>query len=199
MYGPHIGFLYAGHDRLESLDVAKVGPAPDNTPDRFETGTLNYEGIAGTAAMVEYLASLGAGTGNRRSDADSTTGEDRADGASTRRENLTAAFETFHAWGTDLIGRLWDGLTGQDRVTLYGPEPGTPRTPTLSFTVNGFNASEVTTALAKEALYLSHGHFYAHTVVERYSKLDEGFVRAGCACYTTMDEVERLIEAVTTL
>ena len=87
----------------------------------------------------------------------------------------------------------------QDRVTLYGPEPGTPRTPTVSFTVDGFTTGEVATALAKEALYLSNGHFYALTTAQRYGQEEHGFVRAGCACYTTMEEVDRLIEAVATL
>lgn len=183
-YGPHLGIIYARQDRLEALDVAKLIPSPDTAPDRFETGTPNFEGIAGTGALVEYLASLGA----------LNTAED-----ANRRDKLISAFDTFHTWGTALIARLWEGLAAQDRVTLYGPEPGTPRTPTLAFTVEGFTSSEVTTALAKDALYLTNGDFYALTVVERYGKLDEGFVRAGCACYTTMEEVERLIEAVSAL
>ena len=178
-YGPHIGILYARQDRLESLDTAKLIPAPDTAPERFETGTLNFEGIAGAGAVVEYFASLGVG--------------------STRREQLVSAFNTFHDWGTELIARLWNGLAAQDRVTLYGPEPGTPRTPTLSFTVEGLTTVEVATALAKEGLFLTNGHFYAWTVAERYGQLEHGFVRAGCACYTTMEEVERLIEAVATL
>jgi len=178
-YGPHVGFLYTRQDRLESLDVAKLIPSPDIVPDRFETGTLNLEGIAGTGAIVEYLASLGTG--------------------STRRECLASAFDTFHGWGTELIGRLWAGLASQDRVTLYGPAPGTPRTPTLSFTVEGMLSGDVTTALAKEGLYLTNGNFYARTIAERYGQLEHGFIRAGCACYTTMDEIERLIEAVASL
>ena len=178
-YGPHVGILYARQDRLEFLDVANLIPAPDTASDCFETGTQNHEGIAGTGAIVEYLASLGTG--------------------STRRECLISVFDTFHGWGTELIGKLWEGLAAQDRVTLYGPEPGTPRTPTLSFTVEGFMPGEVTTALAREGLYLTNGHFYARTVAERYELQEHGFVRAGCACYTTMEEIERLIDAVATL
>jgi selenocysteine lyase/cysteine desulfurase len=34
------------------------------------------------------------------------------------------------------------------------------------------------------------------TVVERLGKEEQGLVRAGCACYTTDEEVERLIEGV---
>jgi selenocysteine lyase/cysteine desulfurase len=45
-------------------------------------------------------------------------------------------------------------------------------------------------------LFLSHGDFYAMTVIERLGLADEGLVRAGCACYTTEEEIERLIKAV---
>jgi selenocysteine lyase/cysteine desulfurase len=48
----------------------------------------------------------------------------------------------------------------------------------------------------ERGLYLSHGDFYAPTVIERYGAPPGGFLRAGCACYTTEEEVERLIGAV---
>jgi selenocysteine lyase/cysteine desulfurase len=32
--------------------------------------------------------------------------------------------------------------------------------------------------------------------MERLGQIPEGVVRAGCACYTTADEVERLIDGV---
>ncbi|HZI88524.1 MAG TPA: hypothetical protein VFD48_16950, partial [Pyrinomonadaceae bacterium] len=50
--------------------------------------------------------------------------------------------------------------------------------------------------LAHRGLFLSHGDFYAATVVERLNLGPEGLVRAGCACYTTAEEIERLILGV---
>ena len=80
-------------------------------------------------------------------------------------------------------------------MTLYGPVPTLPRTPTLAFTVAGLPADEVAQSLADRGVFLSSGDFYATTVVQRLG-LTGGLVRAGCACYTTMEEVERLIEGV---
>ena len=57
-------------------------------------------------------------------------------------------------------------------------------------------AASKTSKLAMRGLFLSHGDFYAATVVERLGLGTEGLVRAGCACYTTNDEIERLVEAV---
>jgi selenocysteine lyase/cysteine desulfurase len=43
---------------------------------------------------------------------------------------------------------------------------------------------------------VSHGDFYAHTVVSRLGLQPDGVVRAGCACYTSPEDVSRLLESV---
>ncbi|MFG1691820.1 aminotransferase class V-fold PLP-dependent enzyme, partial [Gemmatimonadota bacterium] len=74
-FGPHIGILFGRDDLIREmeLDSLKLPPAPDTVPDRIESGTLNFEGLCGAAAAVDFLASL-------------TTGDDR-------RECLRTVFE----------------------------------------------------------------------------------------------------------
>jgi selenocysteine lyase/cysteine desulfurase len=88
------------------------------------------------------------------------------------------------------------GLTEIESVTLYGPPPNAPRTPTISFTVRGVAPSEVSQRLATRGVFVSHGNFYAATVVERLGLGAEGLVRAGCACYTSAEEIDRLVDGV---
>ena len=178
-YGPHIGVLYGRHDLLASLDFPKLMPAPDSAPERAETGTQNHEGIAGAAAAVDFLASLAPG--------------------GTRRECLSAAYSELHEHGNELVRRLWDGLSEIEGVRVYGPPPDMPRTPTIGFTVAGVSSTEVAQRLAEVAVFVSNGDFYATTVVERLGLAPDGLVRAGCACYTTEEEVERLIDGVRTI
>ncbi len=178
-YGPHVGILYGRHDLLGSLDFPKLIPAPDSAPERAETGTQNHEGIAGAAAAVDFLASLAPGA--------------------TRRERLRVAFQQLHERGDALVTRLWTGLAEIESVRLYGPPPGAPRTPTLAFTVNGMPSIEVAKKLVEHGLFLSHGDFYAMTVVERLGQAADGLVRAGCSCYTTSQEVDRLLAGVRAL
>jgi cysteine desulfurase family protein (TIGR01976 family) len=175
-YGPHIGILWGPRDLLESLDFPKLIPAPDSAPERAETGTQNHEGIAGAAAAVDFLASLAPG--------------------STRRERLHAAFQQLHQRGDELVTELWNELQQIQRVRLYGPPPGTARTPTIAFTMDEMPSIEVAKKLAERGFFLSHGDFYAMTVVERLGQAPQGLVRAGCACYTTMEEVNRLLTGV---
>jgi selenocysteine lyase/cysteine desulfurase len=56
-------------------------------------------------------------------------------------------------------------------------------------------ADQVAERLADRAVFVSSGDFYAPTVVERLG-VSGGLVRAGCACYTTAEEVDRLIDGV---
>src|SRR5207249_6823644 len=55
-FGPHVGILWGRRERLEALAPYKVRPAADECPDRWMTGTPNFEGIAGTRAAIDYLA-----------------------------------------------------------------------------------------------------------------------------------------------
>ena len=116
-----------------------------------------------------------------------------------RRDRLAHAMQGLHDRGEHLFAQLWQGLSDIDEVTLYGPKPGTPRTPTLSFRVQGHPSEEVARFLAPRGIYVSHGDFYATTVARRLGCADEGFVRAGCACYTSAAEVERLVDGVRAL
>lgn len=178
-YGPHVGILYGKRALIEGLDVPRLEPASNESPERLETGTLNHEGIVGTGAAIDFLASLAPGA--------------------TRRERLTNSLGGLHARGDALVARLWNGLAAIDGVTLYGVAPGGRRTPTVIFTVAGMTSTEVATALVPHGLYVSNGDFYAMTVIERLGRSAEGVVRAGCACYTSEDEVDRLVAGVATI
>jgi cysteine desulfurase family protein (TIGR01976 family) len=176
-YGPHVGVLWGRRELLEELDVPKLEPAPDSAPERMETGTQNHEGIVGAAAAVDFLASL-------------------APGRPSRRAALRDAFRALHERGQELLERLWSGLASTHGVRLFGVPPGGPRTPTVSFVVEGRPSDEVARALAREEIFASHGDFYATTVVRRLGYERDGVMRAGCACYTSADEVDRLVSGV---
>jgi cysteine desulfurase family protein (TIGR01976 family) len=175
-YGPHVGVLFAKRALLEQIDFPKLVPSPDYVPENAETGTQNQEGMVGTGAAIEFLASLG--------------------GVANRRESLRNFFDEVHVRNSQLFDRLWRGLSSIPRVTLYGPPPDAPRTPTLAFTIEGCTSTEAARRLAEKGLFLSHGDFYAATVIKRLGLEPEGLIRAGCACYTTEEEIDRLIDGV---
>ena len=175
-YGPHIGVLFAKREHYEKIDFPRLVPAPDYAPENAETGTQNQEGMVGAAAAVEYLASLGGGV--------------------NLRENLHNVFHETHARNIALFTRLWNALRSMPRVKLYGPPPDSARTPTLAFTIDGCTSTDAARRLAEKGLFLSHGDFYAYTIVQRLGLAPEGLIRAGCGIYTTESEIDRLIDGV---
>ncbi len=175
-YGPHIGVLFARKALFEQINFPRLVPAPDYAPENAETGTQNQEGMVGAAAAIDFLASLGA--------------------PGQRRERLATVYSELHFRNAPLVQRLWDGLGAIPGVRLYGPPPTSPRTPTIAFTIDGIASTDAARRLSEKGLFLSHGDFYAATVIERLGLAPEGLLRAGCACYPTQNEIERLIEAV---
>jgi selenocysteine lyase/cysteine desulfurase len=95
-----------------------------------------------------------------------------------------------------VVERLWRELDEIPGVRLYGPPPSEPRTPTVSFAVGEVPSDEVCLRLADRGIFASHGNFYAATAVERLGLSGRGLVRIGCACYTTGQEIDRLLAAV---
>jgi cysteine desulfurase family protein (TIGR01976 family) len=176
-YGPHIGVLYGRKKRIEAIDFPKLEPSPNESPERVETGTQNHEGIVGAAAALEFIASLGHESGSLR-------------------ERLERAYAMHRSHGGQLLARLWAGLASIDGLTLYGPRPEDNRTPTLAFTLRGHRTDDISRALAAKGVFVSNGDFYAKTVIERIGQAADGVVRVGCSCYTTADEVERVIDGV---
>ncbi len=178
-YGPHAGMLYGRQALIEALNVPRLDPAPNWSPERLETGTQNHEGIVGTGAAIDFLAHLSHGA--------------------TRRERLVHSFAALHARGQALLEQLWTGLGAIPGVTLYGPTPDQPRTPTVAFTVEGHSSEAVARHLAELGVFVSNGDFYASTIIGLLGHAEDGVVRAGCSCYTSADEVQRLISGVQTL
>jgi cysteine desulfurase family protein (TIGR01976 family) len=175
-YGPHVGIMFGKGELLGEIDFPRLVPAPDYIPENAETGTQNQEGMVGAAAAIDFLASLGS--------------------HASRRENLRSVFAGMHARNAELFTRLWQGLSSMSGVKVYGPPPDAARTPTIAFTLDKRTSTEAARLFAEKGLFLSHGDFYAWTVVQRFGLEPEGFIRAGCACYTTEEEIDRLLHCV---
>jgi len=181
-FGPHEGVLYGKFDLLDRLPAYKVRPANDRPPHKFETGTQNHEGIAGTLAAVEYLASL-SGMGDRESG---------------RRQRLSAAMKSVEEYERGLVSRLISGLEKVKGLHLYGikdPELFDRRVPTVAFRIGGFSPRRVAERLGDRGIFVWDGNYYALAVTERLGFEDKGgMVRVGLVHYNTEAEVDRLIE-----
>jgi cysteine desulfurase family protein (TIGR01976 family) len=184
-FGPHMGTLYGKREHLERFQPYKVRPSHDQAPDRWETGTLAHELIAGIGAAVEYIAGVG-----RHSDP----------AAKTRRDALVAAYRTTVAYERRLIARLIEGLQAIASVRIFGitdPKRFEDRCSTLSLRIGDQDPKMIAEFLAKRGIFTWDGNYYALNLTERLQVEQKGgMLRIGLVHYNTLEEVERLLGAL---
>lgn len=176
-FGPHVGMVAIHEDVFDKLEPYKLEPAPDEAPEKLETGTLNFEGLVGVTEAIKFIASIGEGN--------------------LLREQLDSAYRKMTQYEDYLANRLRSSFAEMDHVILHQAGEHVNKTPTVAFQVKGMEAEDVCTYLQeKYALHLEYGNFYAKTLVEKLNVKNGGLVRAGIAPYNTVEEIDRLIEAV---
>ena len=183
-FGPHQGVLWGRAELLAGLTAYKVRPAStEPAAVRFETGTPSFEGQAGVLGTIDYLEWLG------RTIAPGPP--------ESRRAALIAAMEGCVAHERGLGERLLDGFARIEGLKLYGPPTMDGRVPTFAFTLDGHPPDAVAAALARERIHAWSGHFYAVEPVKRLGLWESGgLVRVGLCHYSTMAEVDRLLEVL---
>jgi cysteine desulfurase family protein (TIGR01976 family) len=186
-FGPHIGLLFGKREHLERLRAYRVRPAGDALPGKWETGTKNHEGMAGAAAAIDYIASLGATYG-------------RASASASRREKLAAAWEVIGAYEYQLMDRLLTGLKAIPRVRIYGVTDRMDwdkRLATVSIRKEGLTPEALALKLAEENIFVWNGNFYAVSISERLGVEESGgLVRIGLVHYNTIEEVDRCLALI---
>ena len=191
-FGPHVGIVYGKREHLERLRPYKVRPADDEIPVRWETGTLNHEGLAGVIGAVDYLASLGAA-------APSSLGA----APDSRRACIQRAMAQIRAYERTLAERLIGGLKTIEGVTIYGitdPMRFAWRVPTVACTLAGYTPRQVAEHLGDEGIFVWDGDYYALAVMQRLGLAElGGAVRIGPVHYNTPAEIDRALEALRAL
>jgi selenocysteine lyase/cysteine desulfurase len=184
-FGPHVGVLYGRREALDALPTYMLRVAHD----RFETGTLNFEGIVGARAAVEYIAEIG-----RRHAADHAAA---FPGLAGRRLDAHAGMAAIRAYEMPLFGRLLDGLEAIPGARVWGITDRTrfdERTPTAAVTFAGHPAEAVSRSLGERGIATWWGNFYAIGPMERLGLEPAGVLRIGLTHYNTAGEVDRLLD-----
>ncbi len=183
-FGPHQGVLYGKYELLDDLTAYKVRPAPSEPAGKWETGTQSFESLAGTVAAVSYLAELGGADGDRR-------------------QQLVRAMTRIKQYEMGLSDHFLRGAVKVPGIRVYGitdVENLEHRTPTFAISLEGHSPEEVATYLGDNGIFVWHGHYYAVEVMERLGLLDlGGLVRIGFVHYNTIDEVDRVLGALSDL
>jgi cysteine desulfurase family protein (TIGR01976 family) len=209
-FGPHMGALFGRYELLDELFPYKVRPAPDNPPGKFETGTLNHEGIAGVLGTIEYLEWVGKTFGEDHEGMYARRGTPGAsesiNQSSTdvpiqgRRMRLKQAMAAIRSYEYEVSRALLDVLEETPGVSIFGIKDARKleeRVPTYAFRLKGWHPRQLAEALGNEDIYVWDGNYYALAVTERLG-LEEsgGMVRVGPVHYNTVGEIETFGKAL---
>jgi len=191
-FGPHQGILWGRGELLESLEAYKVRPAPDTIPGRFETGTQSHEGMAGTAAAVDYFASLG--------EAWAADYAGRFPGMSGRTLHVHTALAWLLDYEESLSRHLIDGLQALPGIRVHGitdPDAYSRRLPTVAFTVEGVAPAMIARELGQRRIFVWNGHNYALEVVRALGLMEAGgVIRVGPVHYNSIEELDVLLNTL---
>jgi cysteine desulfurase family protein (TIGR01976 family) len=192
-FGPHMGVLYGRYDLLDRLNAYKVRPAPQDPPDKFETGTGNFEGICGVLGALEYLEWVGMTFGAEHA-------ERYASEYSGRRLLFKQGMAAIRSYEFELSRTLLDILAETRGVTVYGitdTKRLEERVPTCAFTLKGKSPRQVAEELDEANIFVWDGNYYALEVTTRLGLEDSGgMVRVGPVHYNTLEEIKKFGEAL---
>jgi cysteine desulfurase family protein (TIGR01976 family) len=184
-FGPHQGVMWGKSEVLEQLQPYKVRPAPQGLPWSFEPGTQSHEGMAGTAAAVDYFAWVG---------------ETMAEAGGSRREKIVAGMELLFDYEKHLAEQLIAGLNSLPGVRVLGitdPAAADRRVPTVSFVHRRHAPAAIARALGEKNIFVWNGHNYAlEAAIALGIHESGGGVRIGAVHYNTADEIDVLLNAL---
>ena len=184
-FGPHMGVLYGKREHLKRLHPYKLRANTNESPARWEWGTLNHEAIAGIRACVDYIADIG---------------RHLQPSAPTRRAAILAAYNEIVKYERGLCERFLQGLRTMPGVKIYGitdPRRFTERCPTIALRVQGHTPLELAMKLGDRGFFTWDGNYYALNLTEQLDvEKDGGFLRIGVFHYNTVEEVDRLLVAL---
>jgi selenocysteine lyase/cysteine desulfurase len=157
----------------------------NDSPYRWEWGTLNHECIAGITACVNYIADIGKQVDPY---------------ASSRRNALVAAYKEIVSYERALCERLVNGMRSIAGLKLYGISETArfdKRCPTLAVRIEGHTPLDLATKLGERGFFTWDGNYYAINVTEQLDvEKDGGFLRIGLFHYNTVEEVDKLLAAL---
>lgn len=173
-FGPHVGIAII----KESISKRWVEMSPNHIVDQPETGTLNYEGIAGIKAAVDFIASLGRGE--------------------TEKEKIMSAFKQIEAYENRLASKIRKRLSKMSKIIMYQAPEWSRKTPTIAFRIDGMTSQQVCRWMAEEnSVFITNGDFYTAVLADKLGiHKDDGWIRVGIAPYNTEEEVEFFISTI---
>lgn len=192
-FGPHLGLLWGKPELMNELAPYKVRPASNEKSAKWMTGTQSHESIVGGNACINYLCDIGLRVGSPTETA--ITEDESRD----HRNELKSAFDAIVEYERMLSSTLIDRFSSIDGLEIIGIKDKTrvnERFPTFSVRHNKVSSAELAKRLGESGICVWNGNYYALEFSTRMGFEPDGMVRIGLVHYNTIEEIDRMIEAM---
>jgi cysteine desulfurase family protein (TIGR01976 family) len=182
VFAPHMGFLWGRLELLHALPTFREDFIPDAPPFKIEAGTFIYENVAGMAAAVDYLETLG----------HSLVAEQESIQPTSRREAIVSSMVSIRDYEATLSQAMLAELDSAGAI-VYGvdhPARVAQRVPTFCFRLPDVAPALVTETMSNRGIAIRDGHMYAPRLMKHLGlALDTGVNRASILHYNTIEEI----------
>ena len=195
--GPHLGVLYVKKNIQKDLkdflyknfnSVSNGSNSEFSLELNLETGTLNFEALAGLLAILKYKGSM-------------FSTVEKALTTESLHRTMTAIFN----YERDLIKLFLKGLSSQvlknftclGWVDLNHPKTLCSRTPTFALMHKKFQSDQLARYFSSRGLLTASGQFHCSLLAKKLGlENSEGVWRIGFAYYTSKEEIEKLLNVM---
>ena len=181
-FGPHLGLMYVKQALIEKMENQSHFFKDGITRNMITPAGPDHAQIAAVNGILDYFDALY---------------EHHFDEAVEPAQKNIALNNLFRQHETALLDRLLAFLRSREDVRIVGPDNTKDRLPIVSIIPLNKNLEEIYAALTNQKLMLGKGHFYAvRPLLDMDIPEQPGVLRCSFVHYTSMEEVDQLIEGL---
>ena len=184
-YGPHLGLLYGKKEILNQLPNQNHEFLEGDVPYTLNPGGPNHEELSCLVGVYEYFMNLF---------------EHHYPGEKLPiREKIHKVNELIAEHEMEIANPLLDYLSNRSDIRLIGKKTitGKDRAPTIAFTMKNKSSKYLSSELVKHGIATRNDNFYAWRCLMALGiDVDDGVVRTSMVHYNSLEDVEKLINAL---
>lgn len=181
-YGPHLGMMYVNKELIGKMENQSHFFKEGITRSMLTPAGPDHAQIAAASGILDYFDAVY---------------EHHFDEKAEPVQKNRALNRLFNEHEKVLLERLLDFLKSRDDVQIIGPDDAEVRAATVSIIPKNKNLKQVYATLTEHKLMLGMGDFYAaRPLMDMDIPRKPGVLRISFLHYTSMEEIDQLIEAL---
>ena len=181
-FGPHLGLMFVKKDLILKMENQSHYFKEGITRSMLTPAGPDHAQIASASGILDYF--------------DAVYNHHFDENVAPSKRNI-ALNHLFRSHENTLLEKLLKFLKEREDIKIIGPDNWSNRLPIVSIVPLKKDLKTVYTALTKHKLMLGMGHFYAvRPLIDMNIPLEPGVLRISFVHYTSMEDIDQLIEGL---